>query len=51
MSRRGEDAENLAAAFLEGRGLQIVQRNFRCRFGEIDLIARNGMNRDRKSVV
>lgn len=42
MSRRGEDAENLAAAFLEGRGLQIVQRNFRCRFGEIDLIARNG---------
>lgn len=42
MSPRGGDAENLAAAFLEDQGLEIVQRNFRCRFGEIDLIARSG---------
>jgi putative endonuclease len=38
---RGDAAEALAAAFLEARGLTIVARNYRCRFGEIDLIARN----------
>ncbi len=42
MSTRGEHAENLAAAFLQGKGLQIVARNYRCRFGEIDLIALDG---------
>lgn len=38
----GGDAEARAAAFLEARGLEIIARNYRCRFGEIDLIARNG---------
>jgi len=38
----GRRAEALAAAFLEGRGLAIVERNFRCRRGEIDIIARDG---------
>ena len=42
MNRRGADAEALAAAFLEGRGLTIVERNYRCRLGEIDLVAREG---------
>lgn len=42
MNRRGGPAENLAAAFLERRGLKIVERNYRCRFGEIDLVARSG---------
>ena len=42
MSTRGSDAENLAAAFLQRAGLKIVARNYRCRFGEIDLIARDG---------
>lgn len=42
MSRGGEGAEQRAATFLEGRGLKIVTRNYRCRFGEIDLIARSG---------
>lgn len=42
MSARGADAENLAAAFLERAGLKLVERNYRCRFGEIDLIARDG---------
>jgi putative endonuclease len=37
---RGAAAEALAADFLVGRGLTIVERNFRCRTGEIDLIAR-----------
>ncbi|MCC7486963.1 MAG: YraN family protein [Burkholderiales bacterium] len=32
----------MAHAFLEARGLTIVARNYRCRFGEIDIVARDG---------
>jgi putative endonuclease len=39
---RGAAAEGLAAKFLAARGLVLVQRNYRCRGGEIDLIARDG---------
>ena len=39
---RGEQAEALAADFLRNQGLTITQRNYRCRHGEIDLIARDG---------
>jgi len=39
---RGGGAEAMAAVFLEHRGLAIVERNYRCRLGEIDLIARDG---------
>ena len=42
MRARGADAEELAAAFLQQHGLTLVTRNYRCRFGEIDLIARDG---------
>jgi putative endonuclease len=42
MNRRGEPAENLAAAFLEGQGLKVLERNYRCRFGEIDIVAVSG---------
>lgn len=42
MNERGKDAEARAAKFLESRGLTIVARNFRGRYGEIDLIARDG---------
>lgn len=35
----GADAEAVAAAFLQQRGLRILRRNFRVRVGEIDLIA------------
>lgn len=34
--------EKKAAAFLEQKGLVIISRNFCCRGGEIDLIARDG---------
>jgi putative endonuclease len=36
--QRGKAAEDRAAAYLEGRGLRLVARNWRCRGGEIDLI-------------
>ena len=42
MSTRGREAERLAADFLARKGLRIVARNWRCRFGEIDLVARDG---------
>jgi putative endonuclease len=38
----GQLGEALAARYLECRGLEIVARNLRSRFGEIDLIARDG---------
>src|ERR1700691_6135033 len=38
----GARAEQLAEDFLLRRGLVMVQRNFRCRMGEIDLILRDG---------
>lgn len=38
----GARAEALAATFLESRGLVIVERNWRRRCGELDLIARDG---------
>jgi putative endonuclease len=38
----GERAEALAAEFLAAQGLSILQRNFRRRCGELDLIARDG---------
>jgi len=40
--KRGEAAEAHAAAFLERQGLRIVERNYRCRFGELDLVAKSG---------
>lgn len=36
---RGEDA---AAAYLERTGLQVVERNWRCPAGEIDIVALDG---------
>jgi putative endonuclease len=39
---RGARGEWLAAFSLRLRGYSIVERNFRCRSGEIDIIARKG---------
>ena len=38
----GQKGEDLAADFLSERGYTIVQRNYQCPYGEIDLIARKG---------
>ena len=44
MERRelGAWGEERAAKYLRGKGYTIVERNFRCRSGEIDIIARRG---------
>jgi putative endonuclease len=38
----GKAGEEAAVQYLLQRGYSILQRNYRCRFGEIDLIARDG---------
>jgi len=35
---RGEKSEQRACDFLLKQGLQIVDKNFRCKYGELDLI-------------
>lgn len=40
--RKGLRFENRARAYLQQRGLELLQANFRCRFGEIDLVMRDG---------
>lgn len=39
---RGRDAEERARVFLEDNGLRLLARNYRCRFGEIDLVMQDG---------
>ena len=39
---RGREAEERAARHLERCGLRVIERNFRIRGGEIDLICRDG---------
>ncbi|NLR76360.1 YraN family protein [Leeia sp. IMCC25680] len=38
----GAKAEAEAANWLQKQGLQLLARNYRCRYGEIDLIMRDG---------
>ncbi|MFF4190617.1 YraN family protein [Nonomuraea sp. NPDC001831] len=38
----GKEGEHLAAIYLEAKGMTILERNWRCRRGEIDIIAVDG---------
>lgn len=40
-SKLGAWGESLAGRFLQKKGYTILAANYRCRYGEIDLIARN----------
>ena len=39
---RGTQSEDIACAYLCKQGLEVLSRNFRTRFGEIDLIMNDG---------
>jgi putative endonuclease len=41
VSAPGQQAEDVALEFLRGHGLKLIERNYRCRFGEIDLVMRD----------
>ncbi len=41
-NNQGLEAESIAATFLQNQGLTLVQRNFHCKFGELDLIMKDG---------
>lgn len=47
-NNKGHRAENLALDYLQARGLELLARNFRSRFGEIDLLL---LHRDSIAVV
>ena len=38
--RLGDEAEEQALKLLQAHGLALVRRNYRCRFGELDLVMR-----------
>jgi putative endonuclease len=40
--RTGKKGEELAAAYLAETGYRIIERNYRCFFGEIDIVAWEG---------
>jgi len=39
----GQQGESAALAFLQQQGLELIARNHRCRFGEVDLVMRDGV--------
>ena len=38
----GKRGEDIAAAYLKNRGYRIIERNYKCLFGEIDIVAKDG---------
>lgn len=38
----GKRGETLAISFLKKNGYRVIESNFRCRYGEIDIIAQDG---------
>jgi len=39
---KGKEGESAAAQYLSSCGIKILERNFRCPLGEIDLVAKDG---------
>ena len=40
--KQGNAAEKIAATYLQQKGLSLIEKNFRCKYGEIDLIMQDG---------
>lgn len=40
--RLGQQGEDRALAYLQQQGLRLLERNFRCKLGELDLIMQHG---------
>ncbi|MGW0809735.1 YraN family protein [Nonomuraea sp. NPDC002799] len=40
----GKQGEEVAVTYLEAEGMKVIDRNWRCRYGEIDIIAEEGPN-------
>lgn len=40
---RGKEMESIAAEYLSRHGYTILERNYRCKLGEVDLIGRDGI--------
>ena len=38
--RQGNDFENLAADYLRRNGMKVIQQNYYCKMGEVDIIAK-----------
>lgn len=38
----GSDYEEIAIEYLESIGYKVIEKNFRCKIGEIDIIAKDG---------
>ena len=38
----GDKGEDAVAYYVEQRGMEVLERNWRCYFGEVDIIARDG---------
>ncbi len=41
--KTGAQAEQTAARYLQRQGLRLLHSNYRCRFGEIDLVLKDGV--------
>lgn len=39
--KAGDQAEKIAAGYLQRKGLALIETNYRCRWGEIDLVLRD----------
>jgi putative endonuclease len=39
--KAGDQAERIAAGYLQRKGLALIETNYRCRWGEIDLVLRD----------
>ncbi len=40
--QKGSRYEEQAAAYLAKNGIKVIERNYRCRLGEVDIIAKDG---------